>query len=92
VWKVLGVPVGASGITEGIIGGLLVTAFATALAFIVGWLRIRFSGKVEIEFGPAGLASQWAMALTGHTERMKMRSGANGRSISSYLHIRNRRF
>src|ERR1035441_8015867 len=27
------------------------------------------------------------MALTGHTERMKMRSGANGRSISSYLHI-----
>jgi hypothetical protein len=27
------------------------------------------------------------MALTGHTERMKMRSGANGRSIFGYLHM-----
>jgi hypothetical protein len=30
---------------------------------------------------------QWTMALTGHTERMKMRSGANGCSIFSYLHM-----
>ena len=27
------------------------------------------------------------MALAGNTKRMKMRSGANGRSIFSYLHM-----
>jgi hypothetical protein len=35
---------------------------------------------------------KWMMALTGHTERMKMRSGANGRSIFSHLHMSNARF
>jgi hypothetical protein len=63
-WKVWGVTVTASGISEGVIGGLIGTAIITALALIFGWLRIRLSGKVEIEFGPAGSASQEPSILT----------------------------
>jgi tetratricopeptide (TPR) repeat protein len=42
--------VGASGVLEGLIVALIVA--------ILSWLRIRVSGKVEIEFGPAGFATQ----------------------------------
>jgi hypothetical protein len=48
------------------------------------------SAPYERTFDLRLFSLQWTMALTGHTERMKMRSGANGRSIFSYLHMSGR--
>lgn len=52
--------VGASGIAEGIIATLI----GTAILYVLGRLSFRLSGKVEIEFGPAGLSCQEPSLLT----------------------------